>query len=85
MIANFRDKDTITFGVLIKKNANNQARKQDEPSSQIIYLLSKSNSISIFDIIPKDFTISTKNSKSIFNLEMLKEVSPIISNLIKEN
>ena len=56
-----------------------------ESGPQSIFLLSELNSISIFDNIPKDFTISTKKGQYHFNLEMLKETSPVITEFVRSN
>ncbi|KAK8837461.1 hypothetical protein M9Y10_036458 [Tritrichomonas musculus] len=50
-----------------------------------LFLLSGKCEFPIFEIMPKQFTISTKNSESHFNLEMLKETSSVISDLIRAN
>lgn len=81
--------DTIAFYLTLQNKSINdagiQTREQNKSSLQSIFLLSDSNPISIFDKIPKDFTISTKNGKCLFNLEMLKEASPVINDLVNGN
>ena len=52
---------------------------------QSLYLLSKSLDFPIFKLMPKTFTISTKNSSNNFNIELLKDSSPVISDYIQEN
>ena len=59
--------------------------KIPEPNPQQLFLFSKFCEFSIFEVMPTTFTISTKNNICHFNIEMLKEVSPVISDLIQNN
>ena len=54
-------------------------------SNSQLFMFSKSNANIIFEVMPKDFTISTLNSSCRFNTEMLKETSPIISEYVKNH
>lgn len=48
-------------------------------------LLSEFTTFNIFDYIPRTFSVSTKNFTSNFNIDMLTEVSPVISEFLEEN
>lgn len=50
-----------------------------------LFLLSKSSNFHIFEYIPRQFVITTKNGSSAFNIELLKDSSPVISDFIKEH
>lgn len=64
---------------------NKNIKKSEDANSQKLFLLSKHCEFSIFENIPKKFTISTKTSTCNFNLEMLKETSSVITKFVKDN
>ncbi|KAK8838502.1 hypothetical protein M9Y10_033130 [Tritrichomonas musculus] len=68
----------------IHKNIWNQ-NKNNHSSSQNLFLLSDESEFPLFEIIPKQFTISTKDGESHFNLELLINTSPVISDHIEAN
>lgn len=60
-------------------------KKINEPSHRNLFILSKICNKDFYENMPKNFTISTKNSVLYFNTEMLKETSPVISKFIQDN
>ena len=57
----------------------------NESSPQKLFLLSKYCEFPIFETIPRYFSVSTKNGTSYFNTDMLKEISPVISEHLNAN
>ncbi|KAK8836079.1 hypothetical protein M9Y10_040035 [Tritrichomonas musculus] len=69
----FIEEQKNRIGVIIKK------------SSQTLYLLDPSFQFHIFEYMPKTFTITTNYGSSNFNIEMLSDTSPVISDFISQN
>ncbi|KAK8892562.1 hypothetical protein M9Y10_029795 [Tritrichomonas musculus] len=83
---------TILFCKKAKRDSiTNSFSFNEEPTNDIesstykLFLLSDKCQFPFFEVIPKQFTISTKNGESHFNLEMLKETSSVISDHIRDN
>lgn len=71
------------YGGSFYSNKNNNNR---ENNSQKLFLLeSKLLDHLLQKIIPRNFSLSTKNGTCTFNVEMLKETSPVITEYIKSN
>ena len=83
--------DHIFFIKSEKSNTNDNKIVQTRPNinndciSHCVSLLSKFCGFCIFDVIPKLFTISTKNNSYHFNCELLKDSSSVIFNQLQEN
>lgn len=59
--------------------------QQDKSNSQTLFLLSKICKFQILKIMSKSFIITTKSNTCNFNIYLLKKVSPVISNFLKDN
>ena len=59
------------------------SKKENNETS--IYLLSNSCNFQILDLLPRHFTITTKNSSNKFNIDVLSETSNVIKLLYQEN
>ena len=80
------DQKTIMFCMKPSNYGKPYIKKRiKESSPQKLFLLSEFSEFSIFDVIPKNFSITTKNGTSHFNLDMLKDTSPVITNFIRDN
>ncbi|KAK8894590.1 hypothetical protein M9Y10_023026 [Tritrichomonas musculus] len=79
------DEDTIMFVKHSFHQDQSKSRKFNEPSYRILYLFSKNSFSDFYENMPKTFTISTKNSTLHFNIQMLKETSPVISKFVQDN
>lgn len=80
--------DTVMFCRKGKTQNNNflsNDGKQSDESSSKLFLLSKNISFPIYEFMPKLFSISTNNCVCHFNLSMLKEVSPVISQYVQDH
>ncbi|KAK8892494.1 hypothetical protein M9Y10_029723 [Tritrichomonas musculus] len=81
--------DSVLF--VIRAHTYNQINKTfkiektEDSGSQQLFILSKFCKKSYFEAKPKAFTMPTKNSILHFNLQMLKETSPVISKFIQDN
>ena len=52
---------------------------------KFLFLLSGSINYSIFNFIPKSFTITTNNGSSNFNIQLIKDTSSVIKQFLDEN
>ncbi|KAK8894591.1 hypothetical protein M9Y10_023027 [Tritrichomonas musculus] len=82
------DEDSIGFvftASIYDYVTGSNIKKKSEEDNQKLFLLSKICQKDFFENMPKTFTISTKNSTLHFNIQMLKETSPVISKFVQDN
>ena len=66
------------------KNPRKDYHKESKGNNEF-ELLNSSFQVEVFNLMPKIYTISTNNGSGKFNIELIKETSPVISEFIDKN